>query len=83
MHPSRPLQPLYGFPNLATRKLLDHILQIRSRWRTISSSFMLPRISDQENAVVWMKPCHKVVHPFGGRKRTLVDDIERLFAGAE
>jgi hypothetical protein len=42
--------------------------------------FMLAGVAYQQNAVVRMQAAHKLVHLFGGRKRTLVHHIEPVFA---
>src|ERR1039458_1152570 len=42
--------------------------------------FMLAGVAYQQNAVVRMQAAHKLVHLFGGRKRTLVHDIEPVLA---
>src|ERR1035441_6780770 len=43
--------------------------------------FMLASVAYQQNAVVRVQAAHKLVHLFGGRKRTLVHDIEPVLAG--
>src|ERR1039457_4073952 len=44
------------------------------------NGFMLAGVAYQQNAVVRMQAAYKLVHLFGGRKRTLVHHIEPVFA---
>src|ERR1017187_4916450 len=44
------------------------------------NGFMLAGVAYQQNAGIRMQAAHKPVHLFGGRKRTLVHDIEPVFS---
>jgi hypothetical protein len=44
-------------------------------------SLMLPRVADQENAVIGSKPFNKFVHLAGGGERRFVEYIQPLLAG--
>jgi hypothetical protein len=44
-------------------------------------SLVLPRVADQENAVVGSKPVYEFVHLPRGGERRFVEYIESLFAG--